>query len=233
MGLILNIETSTNVCSVCLVRDGKIIANRQTNEDKSHASKLTVFIAELFRESNYSIQKIDAVGVSKGPGSYTGLRIGVSTAKGIAYALNKPLIAIETLQTMAWEVIQKQKETDILFCPMLDARRMEVYSAIFNAQNKKIRKVKAEIINENSFTEELKTHKIVFFGNGSNKCKKYITHTNAQFIDDIVPLAENMTMLSEQAFINRQFEDTAYFEPFYLKDFVATVPKKNIFGTTK
>lgn len=236
MALILNIESSSNICSVALSEDGITSGFIESDEDKSHAGKLTLFIEELFKNHNISIEKVDAIAVSQGPGSYTGLRIGVSVAKGMCYAMNKPLIAIDTLQALTHGLLynelsesSKHKfEKDTLFCPMIDARRMEVYTAIYTIQNKRIGDVKAEIINKDSFRETLNNSLVVFFGNGSNKCKELIKHKNAIFVDNIYLSARFMSGLAETAFNKKEFCDTAYFEPFYLKDFIATTPKKNI-----
>lgn len=238
MALILNIETATQVCSVSLSKNGKIIALKETSEDKSHASKLTIYIDEILKENKKQVSDLDAIAVSKGPGSYTGLRIGVATAKGLAFSQDKPLIAINTLQAMAQEAAEKddflaQNKIDkktAWFCPMIDARRMEVYSAFFDAENNFCRDVKADIIDENSYSEIFEKRQVIFFGNGADKCKEEITHSNAFFISDINTSAKNMAILSEKAFAEKQFEDVAYFEPFYLKDFIAIVSKKNILG---
>ncbi len=232
MALILNIETSTEVCSVSLAKNGKLILKKENSEGKTHASLLTVFMQEIFNETEYSINQLDAVAVSKGPGSYTGLRIGVSSAKGVAFAAEIPLISVSTLQAMAKGISKNYKtnnNANILFCPMIDARRMEVYSAFYNSYNKLIKEISADIINNDSYKEYLQNNKLVFFGNGAEKCKATITSKNAEFIDNIICSSENMIELSEKAFQNSNFEDVAYFEPFYLKDFIATVPKKNIF----
>ena len=190
---------------------------RESNDDKSHAKLLTIFIDEVLKELNLNYNQLDAVAVSKGPGSYTGLRIGVSTAKGLCYAKNIPLIAINTLESMANGIIH----SDI---------KNQVYSAFFNSEGKFLREVEAEIIDENSYVEILKNQQMIFFGDGSEKIKNIITNENAIFLDEVFPSASSMTELSEQAFKNKQFEDVAYFEPFYLKDFIATIPKKNIFN---
>lgn len=236
MALILNIETSTMICSVSVSKDGEVLAVRESSEEKSHAKKLTLFIEEIIDELNITFDNIDAVAISKGPGSYTGLRIGVSTAKGICYAKDKPLIAVNTLQSMAYGLIHSEKikkytehKEKLLIVPMIDARRMEVYSAFFSFEGEFIREVKAEIIDEESFQDLLPTHKMIFFGDGSDKIKEVVQHENALFIDDIYPSAKYMARLAETAFNEKKFEDVAYFEPFYLKDFIATVPKKNIF----
>lgn len=237
MALILNIETSTKVCSVCVSDDGNIIGVKESGEDKSHAKKLTVFIQDLLNETNLKIDDFDAVAISKGPGSYTGLRIGVSTAKGLCYAKDLHLIAINTLQAMANGIILKAEKNEIslddfenaILVPMIDARRMEVYSAFFNAQGKFVRNVEAEIIDENSYHDILPKQKMIFFGDGSDKIKEVIQHENAIFVKDFDPSSAYMAKLSDQAYQNKNFENVAYFEPFYLKDFIATVPKKNIF----
>lgn len=229
MALILNIETSTNVCSTSIAKNGEIIAVKESFEDRSHASLLTVFIDELLTENSVKPNDIDAVSVSEGPGSYTGLRIGVSVAKGFCYAKNIPLIAVNTLRAMTIMAKEIVGNENILFCPMIDARRMEVYSAIFNNDTSERRKTIAEVINENSYNKELAENRIVFFGDGADKCKELITNTNAQFIPNIYPSAKHMAELSQEAFNNKEFKDVAYFEPFYLKDFVAITSKKKLF----
>jgi tRNA threonylcarbamoyladenosine biosynthesis protein TsaB len=231
MSLILNIETATEICSVSLAENGKLIALKEDTEGQLHAKLLTVLIEEMFREKKICIKELNAVAVSKGPGSYTGLRIGVSAAKGIAYAADIPLLAVNTLQAMALGVSKSQDfEAETWFCPMIDARRMEVYTAFFDLQNNLRRDIAAEIIDENSFNEILKDRKIVFHGNGAAKCNKIIQSPNAIFIENMGCSASNMVELSYHAFQNKQFADIAYFEPFYLKDFIATVPKNSILG---
>jgi tRNA threonylcarbamoyladenosine biosynthesis protein TsaB len=230
MALILNIETATTMCSVSLAKDGILLALKEQNGDYSHSENLTLFIEDICTRSNTKLIDIDAIAVSKGPGSYTGLRIGVSTAKGLCYSLNKPLIAINTLQQIALGIsknfkfdseISNKLNTPILFCPMLDARRMEVYCAIYDSNNNEVVTTAAEIIDEHSFTEILTNNSVIFFGDGAAKCKSSLAaNKNALFIDAIFPSAKNMISLSESAFNNKQFEDVAYFEPFYLKDFM-------------
>ncbi|MGQ0827399.1 MAG: tRNA (adenosine(37)-N6)-threonylcarbamoyltransferase complex dimerization subunit type 1 TsaB [Bacteroidota bacterium] len=365
MALILNLETATTVCSVSLAKDGDLLTFKEHTGDYSHAENLTLFIDDVFQQAKLKLSDIDAVAVSKGPGSYTGLRIGVSTAKGLCYSLNKPLIAINTLQHLSlalsegegtnparispryftagkldwsssvinakenrknqteaekiiWQHLRANKleykfrrqhpidkyivdfaciekrliieidgkihdhqieedairteelikcgfkvirfkneqviveidnvikairselknsisplsfgegRGEVLFCPMIDARRMEVYCAIYNSDNKEIKTTAAEIIDENSFADLLETNQVIFFGDGADKCKSILSkNKNAIFIDGIFLSAKNMISLSEQAFINKQFEDAAYFEPFYLKDFVAGKKKEN------
>lgn len=229
MSLILNIETSTSVCSASIAKNGEVLAIRESFEDKSHATLITVFVEELLSELSITAAELDAVAVSEGPGSYTGLRIGVSVAKGICYANNIPLIAVNTLQAMAIMAKKAKSINEALYCPMIDARRMEVYSALFDAQMKVARKTIAEIIDENSYASELKQRPIIFMGNGAEKCKGHITSDNAVFLEGIYPSAKYMAMLAEQDFNNHNFKDVAYFEPFYLKDFVATIPKKKVF----
>ncbi|MFP4024919.1 MAG: tRNA (adenosine(37)-N6)-threonylcarbamoyltransferase complex dimerization subunit type 1 TsaB [Thiohalospira sp.] len=237
MALILNIETSTQVCSVAVSENDKIIGFKETSDEKSHAKFLTVFIDDLLRDLKLTFSDLDAVAVSKGPGSYTGLRIGVSTAKGLCYAKNLPLIAVNTLQSMAQGLINKVHQGEIsipnfnqsLLVPMIDARRMEVYSAFFNAGSEYIREVKAEIIVNESYQEILQRQQMIFFGNGSEKITETINHKNALFLKGFFPSAIYMGQLSNSLYLNKKFEDVAYFEPFYLKDFIATKPKKNIF----
>jgi len=229
MATIINIETSTHVCSVALCRGNKVISIKENKEGLNHAKLVTVFIDEILKDNNLELKDIDAVGISKGPGSYTGLRIGVSTAKGLCYGAHLKLVAIDTLQAMTVEAINKIKDsTDTLFCPMIDARRMEVFCSFYDNNNIQKEDIKAVIIDEDSFKDILDKHKVVFFGTGADKCKDTIKHENAIFMENIVPSASNMTSLSNNAFISNRFEDIAYFEPFYLKDFVATTPKKKV-----
>lgn len=229
MSLILSLETSTKVCSVCLFKDNEIIANKELFEANSHATHLTVFIQDLFADlADYSLSDIDAVAVSSGPGSYTGLRIGVSVAKGICYALKKPLIAITSLEVLAYSVKKDMGLKDVLLCPMIDARRMEVYTTFFNANMHMQQCITAEIIDEYSFANELERQLVFFFGDGAAKCEEVINHHNAIFLENRVPLASNMIIPALNKFRESDFEDVAYFEPFYLKDFVATKPKNKV-----
>jgi tRNA threonylcarbamoyladenosine biosynthesis protein TsaB len=229
---ILNIETSTSVCSVALTEHGKILFDKESVKVNSHSSQLGVFVDEAIKESVLAKINIDAVAVSSGPGSYTGLRIGVSITKGLCLGWNIPLIGISTLQIMAHKVISTELQTDNkLFCSMIDARRMEVYSSIYNNSLNVVRDIKAEIIDENSYIDLLKYDIIYFFGNGSTKCKDVIKSSNAVFVDGVYPSAKDMMTLSEQAFNLKQFEDTAYFEPFYLKDFVAVKAKNKVLSS--
>ncbi len=235
MALILNIETSTEVCSVALARDGVIIHSRENLAGQNHAMLATVFIDELLKESNLAMEQLDAVAVSGGPGSYTGLRIGVSVAKGICYASRLPLIAITSLEAMAHHVMhhpdryQIPEAEHVLFCPMIDARRMEVYTAFYDKAGKQIRGIQADIIDHQSYLPFLDNNSVLFFGNGAAKCREAINHPNAIFINGIITSAENMIPLGERDFQLQKFVDVAYYEPFYLKDFVATIPVKNIF----
>lgn len=231
MALILLIDTSTPVCSVALAQNEQVLHHAEVFEGFSHASQLTVLIQQLFEQSRLEMEQIDAVAVSCGPGSYTGLRIGTSTAKGLCYALNKPLIAIGSLDVLAWPMTvahKSQSGKQRLFCPMIDARRMEVYTALFDSQMQKHCDVSAQIITEASFADELAQGEVYFFGDGASKCRQVITHANAVFVDDQHPLAKHMAVLAFDAYSLKKFEDVAYFEPFYLKDFVATVAKSKI-----
>ena len=233
MGKILSIETSTDVCSVAIAEDGIVIAKQELFQPNSHSTHLTLLIQELFKTEGVSpMEELNAVAVSAGPGSYTGLRIGVSVAKGICYALNLPLISIDTLKilTQAAIITQDNNNTEeLLYCPMLDARRMEVYTALHSSSFNILEETNAKIIDSDSFSEQLEKNMILFFGNGAAKCKNDISNENALFLDGIVPLAANMSILAEQKFANSNFEDLAYFEPFYLKSFIATISKKKFF----
>ncbi|WP_428330925.1 tRNA (adenosine(37)-N6)-threonylcarbamoyltransferase complex dimerization subunit type 1 TsaB [Mucilaginibacter sp.] len=225
MSLILQIETATTVCSVAIARDGKILAFEQVNERNLHSAVITRFMEDMTASLGIAFNDLDAVAVSCGPGSYTGLRIGISTAKGLCFALDKPLIAIETLQAMAYGVINNedhQLEPGTLLCPMIDARRMEVYTAIFKLDGTQIKPTAAEIIDENSFSDLLKSNKILFFGDGADKCEDVLgVNANAQFLNGFTNSATYLTTKAFEKFQNRQFEDVAYFEPYYLKDFIA------------
>ncbi|QTE21629.1 tRNA (adenosine(37)-N6)-threonylcarbamoyltransferase complex dimerization subunit type 1 TsaB [Polaribacter cellanae] len=223
MAHILNIETATKNCSVSIAKNGKILAIKELNNGNySHAEVLHPFIVEVLKEANIKTTAIDAVAVSKGPGSYTGLRIGVSAAKGLCFAFNKPLISIDTLNSLAHS-ISVDNGTII---PMLDARRMEVYAAVYDNNYQQKREIKAEIIDENSFSDFLNTDKVYFLGDGAAKCKEIITHKNAVFIEDKFPSAKEMAMLSYNKYKKNDIEDVAYFEPFYLKDFIVIPEKK-------
>lgn len=227
MAYIISIETATPVGSVALHKDGKLITTRQNNDQRKHGENITLFVNEVVQEAGITLQQVNAIAVSKGPGSYTGLRIGVSATKGLCYGLNIPLISINTLEGLTQHpLLNSYKEKDLLFCPMLDARRMEVFCALYNTPGEEVQKTKALVIDELSFQTQLNQKQIVFFGNGADKCKNTITHPNATFIDDIEASANAVGKLAHQKYLNQQFEDVAYFEPFYLKEFVATVSKK-------
>jgi len=223
LATILNIETATKNCSVSIAKDGVNIILQELNDGNySHAEKLHPFIQQVVQEAKMSFNDIDAVAVSKGPGSYTGLRIGVSAAKGLCFAFDKPLISIETLHSLAHKTTIKEG----VIVPMLDARRMEVYAAVYGSNYNQLREIKAEVIDENSFQEYLSEGKVYFLGDGAEKCKEVITHENAVFIDGKHPSAKEMARLSYDKYKKNDIEDVAYFEPFYLKDFVVTPEKK-------
>ena len=223
MAYILNIETATTNCSVSVAKDGKTIALKEDYDNGySHAEKLHVYIDEVLKEAQIEKQQLDAIAVSKGPGSYTGLRIGVSAAKGLCFALDIPLIAVSTLEALAHQV----KAENGLIIPMLDARRLEVYSAIFNSDYQEVRAIEAQVLDENSFSEYLKEGKVYFIGNGVKKTMDLITNQNAVFIEEKLPSANQMSILSFEAYKKSNIQDVAYFEPFYLKDFVAVKSKK-------
>lgn len=228
MSCILHIETSTNVCSVAVTEDGAVLFDKVDREGPSHAVKLGLFVDEAMSYIDHHGIPFDAVAVSCGPGSYTGLRIGVSMAKGICYARNLKLIAVPTLELLCVPVLLYHEELpeDALLCPMIDARRMEVYAALYDRALHTVRPVGADIIDEMSYLDYLESRPVYFFGNGAEKCRSKILHPNAHFLTDIVPLAKNMGPLAEKAVAQGCYEDVAYFEPFYLKDFVASQPKK-------
>jgi len=225
--ILLHIETSTNVCSVALSEHSNCLFSKSNADGMNHAALLSLFIAEALEVLKTAGKKLDAVAVSSGPGSYTGLRIGVSTAKGLCYGYGIPLIAVSTLEVLTVQALNRIKDKEnALFCPMIDARRMEVYAAFYDANGTIRREIAADIITSGSYAEILANQPVYFFGNGADKCKDTLTHSNARFIDDLVPLAENMIAFAERAFTEKQFVDTAYFEPFYLKEFQTTAPKK-------
>ena len=217
MAYILNIETETTNCSVSLSKDGEILVLKEDNSaGYSHAETLHVYINDVFNDAKLNRKDVDAIAVSKGPGSYTGLRIGVSSAKGLSYALNKPLISVDTLESLAHQV----KIDDGHIVPMLDARRMEVYSAIYNHKHQLYREIKAEVLTENSYNKLLENGKVYFIGNGVEKTKNLINHPNAYYIEGKLPSANEMALLSDIKYKKSDIEDVAYFEPYYLKDFV-------------
>ncbi|PZR03127.1 MAG: tRNA (adenosine(37)-N6)-threonylcarbamoyltransferase complex dimerization subunit type 1 TsaB [Flavobacterium psychrophilum] len=230
MALILSIETSTSVCSAALHQDGVLITLLEFHLPQSTASKLSLLIEQVFKLSDRPPLQLSAVAVSAGPGSYTGLRIGVATAKGLCYALNIPLIAVNTLELMVSQVVSasptKEENGDVTWLvPMLDARRMEVYTLRANSQGQTIEPTEAKIIDEHSYESWLEKDKIVFFGNGADKCETVITHGNASFIKGIIPSASKLGELAYQKFIKGELEDLATYEPYYLKDFMVKKPK--------
>jgi tRNA threonylcarbamoyladenosine biosynthesis protein TsaB len=257
LALILHIETSAEACSIALSKNGKLLSLRETLVERSHAQRITVFISEVLQESHAQLADLDAVAVSKGPGSYTGLRIGVSSAKGLCYALDKPLIGVSTLDAMSGfteSIILHPKESfessitrerfselekvleiykndrDLLLCPMIDARRHEVYAALYNLSGEQIRKIQADVVDENTYLPYLQKSRVLFFGPGAMKCKSLISHPNALFADQIHPSSIYMIKLAELAFSQETFEDIAYFEPYYLKDFAGSIPVKKPLG---
>ena len=235
MALILSIETGTDICSVALANDGELMALRESDEGRDHAKKVALFVDELLRETGVQPSDIDAIAVGKGPGSYTGLRIGVSFAKGMCYALGIPLIAIGSLDALT-EVAREDFEAGILdveegdwaqakLCPMVDARRMEVYAQVFDVEGKPESDVVAEVVTEDSFKEWRAKGKFVIFGNGAKKCAEVLPDA---IIESVVPSARGIVRLAEEAFNAGKFEDLAYFEPFYLKDFIVIPSKKKL-----
>jgi tRNA threonylcarbamoyladenosine biosynthesis protein TsaB len=234
MERILQIETATEVCSVALAESGNLIALREFSEGKSHAAILSVFINEIFKETGILISSLDAVAVSMGPGSYTGLRIGVSVAKGLCFGLEKPLIAVPTLESMFYgmknilEIRNYNFNDSDIFIPMIDARRLEVYMAKFDLHGNQIEQTSAKIIEPNSFNNIPDTGKIFFFGSGSDKLIDIITHKNAVFNADFAHSSVNMNTIALSMFRLKKFVDSAYFEPLYLKDFISTIPKKKL-----
>jgi len=222
MALILSIETATTNCSVSLSKQGKtLVLKEDYDKSYSHAERLHVYIDAVLKEANINSKQLNAIAVSKGPGSYTGLRIGVSAAKGFCFALDRPLISVPTLDGLAHQI----NINDGVIVPMLDARRMEVYSAIFDSDFNQIRATEAQILDEKSFEDYLENGKVYFIGNGVEKTKTLINHSNAIFIEDKLPSANEMSMLAFNKYKISDTEDVAYFEPYYLKDFVALKPK--------
>jgi tRNA threonylcarbamoyladenosine biosynthesis protein TsaB len=229
--MILCLETATSVCSVALCTAEGVVSSRHNSDSRSHASLLTVFIGEVISESGMKINDLEAIAVSKGPGSYTGLRIGVSVAKGLSYRAGIPLIGIETLQVMYYGMKNAEqpigyKSADVLYCPMIDARRMEVYYCLFDMNGNRLNDITAEVIGENSFSGIALEKQIIFFGNGAMKCEGIIKRTNSLFLPGFEISAEYMRKPAYEAFSKQQFDDIAYFEPYYLKEFIATIPKK-------
>jgi tRNA threonylcarbamoyladenosine biosynthesis protein TsaB len=235
MAYIIHIESSTRMCSVALSYHGHLHALREQNgQGYSHSSLLTAFVEEVLQESGIRPSDLSAVAVSKGPGSYTGLRIGVSAAKGLCYGLDIPLIAINSLESMSFHFRESLlQRTDFilpaaleaLFCPMFDARRMEVYYGLYDAFLDQKQETRAEVVTEGSFRGLLEQHKVFFFGDGAGKCRPLLDSRNAMVFDDVWPSARGMISLAHEKFLKQEFEDVAYFEPFYLKDFVAGAPR--------
>ena len=232
MATLINIETSTEICSVALSTEGKIVWHKENYDGMSHSVSLAKFIEEMMDYAKKEGYKIDGVAVSCGPGSYTGLRIGVSTSKGLCYGLDVPLISVNTLEVMANHVLKNNEVGEnSLLCPMIDARRMEVYTAFYDKSLCQKRETSADIIDENSYLD-IKEN-VLFFGNGASKCQSALNRPNFKLIENVVPLAMDMVELSHAAFNQKKFEDVAYFEPFYLKEFVATVAKNKVFENNK
>tara|TARA_R110000868_G_scaffold92136_9_gene255688 strand:- start:3442 stop:4113 length:672 start_codon:yes stop_codon:yes gene_type:complete len=222
LAIILNLETATTNCSVSISKDGKTLSLKEDHDKNySHAERLHIYIDKVIKEAGIDIHELDAIAISKGPGSYTGLRIGVSAAKGLCFALDKPLISVSTLEALSHQVTC----TEGFIVPMLDARRMEVYSGVFDFKYNQIRETEAQILNESSFNTYLEQGNVFFIGNGVEKTKTLISHRNAVFIEDKLPSSKEMSSLAYNKYKINNFEDVAYFEPYYLKDFVALKPK--------
>lgn len=230
MATIINIETSTDVCSVALTCDGQVMDHHENYEGQTHATLLSAYIKDALDYVRTRELKLDAVAVSMGPGSYTGLRIGLSEGKGLAFGMDVPLIGVNTLQLLVVTTMFHNffDEDDILFAPMIDARRMEVYTAVYNSALEAVVDPQAMILDETSFASVLANHKVVFMGNGSTKARTVIKHENAIFIDGVKPVAVEMMALSEKHFRESRFIDVAYSTPFYIKEFQATTPKKKV-----
>lgn len=227
MPCILHIETSTNVCSVALSEDGKLIYHHEDLDGPSHSVSCGVYVDEALSFANSHAIPVDAVAVSMGPGSYTGLRIGVSMAKGVCYGRALPLIAVPTLKVLCVPVLLGREELpeDALLVPMIDARRMEVYAAVYDRALREVRPIQADVVKADTYLPYLEQHPVYFFGNGAGKCQSVIQHPNAHFIEGIYPLAKNMFPLAERSMHLQEFQDVAYFEPYYLKEFVAIKSK--------
>ena len=228
MSCILNIETSTKACSVAVSQDGACIFEKEDHSGPNHAERLGSFVDEALSFTDNHAIPLDAVAVSCGPGSYTGLRIGVSMAKGICYGRGVKLLGVPTLEILCVPVLLREmiEEENALLCPMLDARRMEVYAQLFDRALHEVRPIHADVVEADTYNEWLDTGPVYFLGDGATKCKEVIKHPNARFIDGIEPLAKNMLPLAEKRMAEQKFEDVAYFVPFYLKNFVAKLPRK-------
>ncbi len=233
MSCILHIETSTNVCSVAVSEDGKVIFDKADRTGNNHAEALGSFVDEAMSFADSHAIPLDAVAVSSGPGSYTGLRIGVSMAKGVCYALNLPLLSVPTLELMCVPVLLRNEEIEdeALLCPMIDARRMEVYAALYDRALKPVRGIQADVVDSDTYRQWLEDRPVYFFGNGAAKCMDTINHPNAHLIEGIEPVAKWMMPLAERKMLNDIHEDVAYFVPYYLKDFVAKQPKDLLRGS--
>ncbi|MCG8685949.1 MAG: tRNA (adenosine(37)-N6)-threonylcarbamoyltransferase complex dimerization subunit type 1 TsaB [Desulfobacterales bacterium] len=231
MSKILLIESATEVCSVTLADNGKVIEKIENTIGRTHATHLAVYIDQVLKKRNVSVNNLSAIALSKGPGSYTGLRIGTSLAKGLCFTNNLPLIAIPTLEIMAnGFAVSKRLENNAILCPMIDARRMEVYTALFNSKLELQKETTAEILDGDSFKNILSKRKVYFFGDGASKVNEVISHQNSIVHSDYIISSEHMISLAFKRLEAKQFEDLAYFEPFYLKDFIATTPKQKIPG---
>ena len=231
MANILNIETSTQVCSVALSSDGQVLEHHENYDGLTHATLLSAYVQDVLRYVRSRQMQIDAVAVSIGPGSYTGLRIGLSEAKGLAFGLDVPLIAVNTLQLLVVSAMFNNFiDDEVLYAPMIDARRMEVYTAVYDAALQPVVEPQPLIIGEKAYIDVLSQHKVVFMGNGSDKARGIIKHPNAQFIAGVKPVALDMIALAERAFRQHDFADVAYSTPLYLKEFQATVPRNKVLG---
>lgn len=228
MACILHIETSTDVCSVAVSEDSHVIWHEEDHSGPNHAERLGTYVDEALSFTDSHAIPFDAVAVSCGPGSYTGLRIGTSMAKGICYARDLKLLAVPTLELLCVPVLLRETvvEENALLCPMIDARRMEVYAALYDRALKEVRPVGADVVTADTYREYLDERPVYFFGNGAKKCMETINHPNARYVDGIEPLARWMQPLAERRLLEGRTEDVAYFVPFYLKDFVAKMPKK-------
>ena len=232
MALLLSLETSTQCCSVALHEDGVLVASKVIETPRSAASLLAVMIDEAFKTSNRKPQELNGVVVAAGPGSYTGLRIGVATAKGLCYALNIPIVSVSTLELMAFQFINtsfenKISRSDSVLCPMLDARRMEVYCALLDRRLNYLEPVQAKVIDEVSFRNTLESNPVFFFGEGADKCRDIINHSNAHFFSGLIPLASSLGEMGFKKWMQGKYEEIVSFEPFYLKDFLIKKPKLN------
>jgi tRNA threonylcarbamoyladenosine biosynthesis protein TsaB len=233
--MIICLETSTNVCSVALCSSSGVAAIRESSENKSHASQVTVFIDDLLKQERLKASDLDAVAVSKGPGSFTGLRIGVSVAKGIAYAASIPIVGIDTTVSMFHGIDENTRkkhgiDKTSLFVPMIDARRMEVFYSVMGYDGSIVKEISAEIIDESTFSDIPESVRLLIFGDGAAKCRQVLKRENVEFADEFRMSAEYMYQPAYKLLGEKHFEDIAYFEPFYLKDFIASRPKKNILG---